>query len=60
MISVWIGCSSSVILFNKYLLDTLNFRTFTDMRSLKTNETNRKEQPTPLSSPPTTSCLPLS
>ena len=34
MISVWIGCSSSVILFNKYLLDTLNFRTFTDMRSL--------------------------
>ncbi|KAI9903215.1 hypothetical protein N3K66_002567 [Trichothecium roseum] len=22
---VWIGCSSSVILFNKYLLDTLNF-----------------------------------
>jgi hypothetical protein len=24
----WIGFSSSVILFNKWLLDTLNFRTF--------------------------------
>jgi hypothetical protein len=24
--SVWITLSSSVILFNKYLLDTLNFR----------------------------------
>lgn len=25
--SVWIGFSSSVILFNKWVLDTLNFRT---------------------------------
>lgn len=24
--SIWISCSSSVILFNKWLLDTLNFR----------------------------------
>jgi hypothetical protein len=25
---VWIACSSSVILFNKWLLDTLNFRMY--------------------------------
>jgi hypothetical protein len=27
-VAIWIACSSSVILFNKWLLDTLNFRTF--------------------------------
>lgn len=32
----WIGFSSSVILFNKWLLDTLNFRTFKAIRGSRT------------------------
>lgn len=52
--SAWIGFSSSVILFNKWLLDTLNFRTCHDSLNPLPFADICAIQATPSSSPHTT------